>query len=39
MLMVVLGTLLFLPIAAALMKWNDAMDILLGVVAWRRSAT
>ena len=32
MLMVVLGTLLFLPIAAALMKWNDAMDILLGVV-------
>jgi POT family proton-dependent oligopeptide transporter len=32
MLMVVLGTLLFLPIAGALMKWNDAMDILLGVV-------
>jgi POT family proton-dependent oligopeptide transporter len=32
MLMVLLGTILFLPIAAALMKWNDAMDILLGVV-------
>jgi proton-dependent oligopeptide transporter, POT family len=31
-LLVMLGTLLFLPIAGALLKWNDAMDILLGVV-------
>ncbi len=30
--LIALGTLLFLPVAAALMKWNDAMDVLLGVV-------
>ncbi|HJZ58593.1 MAG TPA: peptide MFS transporter, partial [Gemmataceae bacterium] len=32
LLLVALGTLLFLPVAGALLKWNDAMDILLGVV-------
>src|SRR5262249_31692268 len=31
LLLVALGTLLFLPVAGALLKWNDAMDILLGV--------
>jgi POT family proton-dependent oligopeptide transporter len=31
-LFIALGVVLFLPVAAALMKWNDAMDILLGVV-------
>jgi POT family proton-dependent oligopeptide transporter len=31
-LLVILGSLLFLPIAGALLKWNDAMDYLLGAV-------
>lgn len=32
MLLVVLGTLLFLPLAASLMRWNSVMDYLLGAV-------
>src|SRR5262245_59177530 len=32
MLMVVAGSVLFLPIAGVLLKWNDAMDVLLGIV-------
>jgi POT family proton-dependent oligopeptide transporter len=29
---VILATLLWLPVAGALIKWNDAMDLLLGII-------